>query len=76
MPKVYCAAIDCEFYNDGKCKAKTVSLSWSSIMTKWDGRQEFNKCKTYQESKASKELKEKFAQLYNKSVKEFSNETD
>lgn len=58
MPKVYCAAMDCEFNgDDGKCHAKSIALSANSVMTVWEGRQEFNKRKTYQESQASKDIK-------------------
>lgn len=51
MPNVYCAAMDCKFNgDDGKCHAKSIVLSANSIMTVWEGRQQFNKCKTYEES--------------------------
>lgn len=71
MPKVYCAAIDCEFNGeDGKCHAKTISLSSNSIMTLWEGRQEFNKCKTYQESKEFIEMRERIKPLLEK-MKEY-----
>lgn len=62
MPKVYCATVECEFNNDGKCKANKVALSWHSVMTLWDGRQEFCKCKTFQESQESIELKKELEQ--------------
>ena len=46
--KIYCAAVDCEFYRvDGRCTAKTVCLSDHSVMTVWDGRQRFQRCKTW-----------------------------
>ena len=60
MPKVYCAAIDCEFNgDDGKCHAKCICLSANSVMTVWEGRQEFNKCKTWQKSQFAKDIEEK-----------------
>ena len=58
MPKVICAAIDCEFNVDGKCHAKTICLSANSVMTMWEGRQEFNKCKTFQKSQQAKQIEE------------------
>ena len=61
MPKVYCAAIDCEFYkDDGKCHAKSIALSDHSIMTLWEGRQRFNKCKTYQQSQMARDIEKAF----------------
>lgn len=47
MPKIYCADTLCKFNNDkGVCTAKKVALAWHSVMTVWDGRQEFSRCKT------------------------------
>ena len=58
MPKVYCAAIDCEFNgDDGKCHAKSIALSDHSIQTLWEGRQRFQRCKTYQKSREAAEMK-------------------
>lgn len=58
MPTVYCSAMDCEFNgNDGKCTAKTVALSYHNIMTAFDGRQVFAKCKTWQKSQAASDYK-------------------
>lgn len=57
MPKIFCAAMDCEFNgDDGKCHAKEVALSDHSIMTLWEGRQRFQKCKTYQKSREATEM--------------------
>lgn len=57
MTKIYCADVSCEFNNDkGVCSQKTVCLGWSSVMTVWDGRQEFHRCKSYQKSKQSIEI--------------------
>lgn len=62
MPKIFCAAIDCEFNGyDGKCHAKEVALSDHSIMTLWEGRQRYQKCKTYQKSQAATEMEQFFA---------------
>lgn len=61
MPKIFCAAMDCEFNgDDGKCHAKEIALSGHSIQTLWDGRQRFQRCKTYQKSTAAKEAEEFF----------------
>lgn len=62
--KIYCAAIDCAFYrNDGRCTAKTVCLSDHSVVTVWDGRQRFQRCKTWQKSQHAAELQEKMASV-------------
>ena len=59
MPKIFCAAIDCEFNgDDGKCHAKDVALSDASIMTLWEGRQRYQKCKTFQKSRAAAEMEQ------------------
>lgn len=46
MPDVKCADDGCRF-NDGtgRCTADKIALSWHSIVTVWDGRQEFHRCK-------------------------------
>ena len=54
--KVYCANDWCKFNKDDVCTAKEISLSFNSVMTYWDGRQQFNKCKTYEESEEIKKL--------------------
>ena len=65
--KIYCAAIDCEYYReDGRCTAKTVCLSGHSIMTVWEGRQRFQRCKTYQKSKEMAEIEKRFLPLMEK----------
>ena len=63
MTKIYCADTSCEFNNDkGTCTAKKVALSWHSVMTVNDGRQEFNRCKTYQKSERCKEFEKIMAE--------------
>ena len=48
---VYCAAVECKNHSDtNRCTAKKITLSSHSIMTLWDGRQEFLKCKQYEMS--------------------------
>ena len=65
MPKVICAAGECK-WNDvnNRCRAKEINLSDNYIMTLYDGRQHFNKCRNYEMSEESKrimnELKEMF----------------
>ena len=66
--KIYCAAIDCEYYRDkdGRCMAKEICLSDHSVMTAWNERQRFQKCKTYQKSQQAIELEEKFKPILEK----------
>ena len=67
MPKIFCTVIDCEFNgDDGKCHAKEVALSDHSIMTLYEGRQRYQKCKTFQKSRFAME----FEQLINKFISE------
>lgn len=57
MTKIYCADVSCEFCNGkGVCTQKKVCLSFHSVVTFWNGRQEYNKCKSYKKSKKSIEL--------------------
>ena len=71
MPKVYCAAMDCEFNSDkGTCTAKSIALSANSVMTVWDGRQEFNKCKTYQKSEEAIRIESMLTEYFKKWEKE------
>ena len=51
MSKVYCADTTCAYNNDkGVCTAKKVALSRHSVVTVWEGRQEFQRCKTRETS--------------------------
>lgn len=64
--KIYCAASDCKFCNEkGVCTEKTVFLSWHSVMTKYEGRQEFNRCKSYEMSDEAKEILERLQKYLN-----------
>ena len=54
---VYCAAVECKNHSDtNRCTAKKITLSSHSIMTLWDGRQEFLKCKQYEMSEDYKAI--------------------
>ena len=62
--KIYCAAIDCAFYReDGRCTAKTVCFSDHSVITVLEGRQRFQRCKTWQKSKECAEMEERIKPL-------------
>ena len=69
MPKVYCASFDCKYNgDDNRCHAKTIELSDHSVMTMWEGRQQFNKCKTYEQLQEEKELFERLKCLWQKEM--------
>ena len=54
---VYCAALECKYHGDtNRCTAKNIILSSHSVMTVWNGRQEFLKCKQYEMSEEYKAL--------------------
>ena len=64
MSKIYCADVGCRFNNaNGVCTARKVALSWHSVMTAWDGRQEFQRCKTREKSQKMREMEKKFEEL-------------
>lgn len=66
MTKIYCADSSCKFLNGyGVCTAKTVTLGWSSVMTKYDGLHEFNRCKKYEKSDRAKELEKYYYKILN-----------
>lgn len=57
MTKIYCADYNCCYNNDrGVCVAKNVALSWHSVATHWEGRQEFHRCKTRQDRDDTAEI--------------------
>ena len=65
MAKVYCANVACKFMNDnGVCTSKKIALSYCSVATMNEGRQEYCKCKMFEESDNYKQMKELF-QKYN-----------
>lgn len=59
MTKVYCGCIKCKYNTKGICKAKEISLTHDSILTVYQGRREFNTCKTQEESEEYKEFRKK-----------------
>lgn len=67
MAKIICANSMCKYNNDKNvCTAKTAEMSWHSVMTVHDGRQEFLKCKTYEMDEHYKEIENKFMELFMK----------
>lgn len=66
MTKIICARTECKYCKKGQCQAKQINLTLNSIMTLNNGRQEFNTCKTFEESDLSKEMKKKFMELLKK----------
>ena len=56
MTKVLCAAIECIHNKNDRCTVKNLCLNWCSVMTVWDGRQEFFRCKQYELSEESQRL--------------------
>lgn len=66
MSKIYCADVGCAFNNDkGVCTAKKVALSWHSVMTVWEGLQEYQRCKTREISKEHRELEKRMEAFIN-----------
>ena len=71
MPKIYCADVGCAYNNDkGVCTAKKVALSWHSVVTLWEGRQEYQRCKTWEPSKSQQELNRKLEKYMEEFMKE------
>ena len=54
---VYCGAIECKYNGKrNQCTAPKIELSSHSVMTAWDGRQEFWKCKGFELSDEAKAI--------------------
>ena len=68
MPKIKCAAVECQYNSkDNYCTAdETVILTAHSVMTFWDGRQQFWKCKNFAVSDEYREIEEKFEEWVKK----------
>ena len=65
MTKIVCAAVGCKYNDDDNvCTAPKVAMSEHSIMTLYDGRQHFWKCKQYKQSDLAKRLSESFAKSF------------
>ena len=65
MTKVLCADVACKYHGDNDvCTARKIKLSWNSVMTTWEGRQEFHRCKTFEESETYKKLKAEMPTLF------------
>lgn len=61
MTKIICGDLSCKHNNDiNACTLKNVYLSWSSIVTLHEGRQEVLKCRQYEESNIAKRMREYF----------------
>lgn len=63
MTKIICARIECKYCKNRQCQAKEINLTADSIATLYNGRQEFNTCKTFEESEESKEFRKKFFEI-------------
>lgn len=64
MTKVYCADVSCKFCNgNGVCTQKKIALSFHSVMTVHEGRKEFHRCKTYEESEESIKIKQEMRRI-------------
>ena len=61
---VYCESIDCKYFSiTNRCTAKRIDLSYHSVMTVWNGRQDYLKCKMYEQSEEAKRMLEQIRAL-------------
>ena len=69
--KVTCASVECKYNGKNyQCTKNHINLSSHSIMTYWDGRQEFWKCKNYEPSTAYQEMLQEIANVFGGDVNE------
>lgn len=67
MTKVYCANIACKYLDeDNMCKRNKIELSYHSVMTVNDGRQEFVRCKQYEMSSEAQRIYDGFKEYFEK----------
>ena len=64
MTKITCAENRCQYYKNGRCQAKEINLTANSIMTLWEGRKDFNTCKTFKESEESKTMRKQIDEFF------------
>lgn len=57
MPKVWCAAIECENNKDNRCKAAEINLSEGHINTVHQGFKQVWECRNYSMGEEAKQLK-------------------
>lgn len=69
MTKIYCADTTCKYCKNQVCSKKSINLSQHTIMTLYQGRQEFNRCNK-EESEEYIELKKQWLELLFKNTKE------
>ena len=66
MPKVWCAAIECENNKNNQCKAAEINLSEGHIHTVHQGFKQVWECKTYNMSKESKQIEDRIKEWLQK----------
>lgn len=64
MTIIKCPSDECKWNTNNKCTAKKINLSWHSIMTKHDGRQEYWKCAQCEMTPEDMEKFEKLKELF------------
>lgn len=57
MTKVWCATIECKHNKNNRCRAKEINLSDGHVHTIHQGYMQYWKCRSFEESKATKEIK-------------------
>ena len=61
---VYCGSIECKYNSStNRCTAKKIVLSSHSILTVWDGRQDFWRCGNYEMSEESRAIEKALKQM-------------
>ena len=66
MTKVKCPSVECKHNHNQKCTLKEITLSWSSVMTMHQGRQEFWKCNEFALSNESMRLFKQIEEMMQK----------
>ena len=66
MTKIFCADTACRYNDNEVCKASKVLLSWNSVVTLHEGRQEFNRCHTRELGEKAKEIEAFFREKLKK----------
>lgn len=70
MAKVWCAEIECQYNQDGQCRAKEINIAAGHIHSKYQGFIHHWECRTFRLSKESEELFSELKTYFNRGERE------
>ena len=64
MPKVWCAAIECEHNKNNQCKAKEINLSNGNVHTVHQGFMHIWQCRAFEMSEQAKQFRKELDKYF------------